>query len=214
MFITFLSRSFLCISALLIASSVTFAAGETGSVSGSVRDASGSAVSGAAISLHQIAGSALLAATSDASGHYGFSNVAAGEYLLDASAPGLNVAHSVTITLAAGDNKAVPIELTVSTVRTEVSVTAASEPQSLDQVSKALDVVSVGQAEKRGLFSVSDAVRFVPGLRVTTSGGPGALTTIQSRGLPPEDTGILIDGFRFRDSTSIKGDASAQIGDL
>ena len=210
---TFVSKSFLCLGALLAIGGL-LAAAETGTVRGSVQDASGAAVSGAVVSLHQLAGSALLKTASDPSGRYLLANVAAGEYLLNASAPGLSAARVVTIALAPGESRTIPIQLIVSSVRTEVSVTAASEPQSLDQVSKALDVVNVPQAETRGLFSVSDAVRFVPGLRVTISGGPGALTTIQSRGLPPEDTGILFDGFRFRDPSSPKGDATAQIGDL
>ncbi len=187
---------------------------DTGSIHGAVTDASGSIVAGATVSLQQIAGSALLTAVSDASGHYSFEKIAAGEYLIDARAPGLSAAHSITVSIASGEKKTIAIELDVATVRTQVSVTAASEPQAADEISKALDVVSVPQAESRGLFSVSDAVRFMPGIRVATSGGPGALTTIQSRGLPPEDTAILIDGFRFRDPTSIKGDAEAQIGDL
>ncbi len=198
--------------ALLCASA--FAGTDTGGINGSVTDASGSAVPGAAVRLHQLAGSALLTAASDRSGHYAFENVAAGDYLLDATAPGLSALHSLTVSLKAGESRTIPVELAVSTIRTQVSVTAADEPQAVDRVSKALDVVDVAEAERRGLFSVSDAVRFVPGLRVAVGGGPGSLTTIQSRGLPPEDTAILIDGFRFRDPTSIKGDASAQIGDL
>ncbi len=181
---------------------------------GTVTDDSGAAVAGARLRLHQIAGSASLTSYSDRSGHYSFANVEAGEYLLDASADGLAAAHSLTLTLSADETKTLPVTLSVSTIRTEVSVTAAAEPQSVDEVSKALDTVNVAQAEKRGIVSVADAVRFVPGLRVATSGGPGAFTTIQSRGLPPEDTAVLIDGFRFRDPTSVKGDASAQIGDL
>ncbi len=93
-------------------------------------------------------------------------------------------------------------------------MTAASEPQSVDQVSKALDVVMAQDAEKRGLFSVADAIRFVPGLRISTRGSPGSFTTIQTRGLRVTDTAVLIDGFRFRDPTGPQGDASAYIGDL
>ncbi|MBV8867222.1 MAG: TonB-dependent receptor [Acidobacteriaceae bacterium] len=177
-------------------------------------DTSGSAVVGASVTLHQLAGSSLLITASDESGHYAFQDVAGGDYLLDATAPGLSALHSVTVSIRAGETRTIPVELIVSTIRTQVSVTAASEPQAVDRVSKALDIVNVAEAEHQGLFAVSDAVRFVPGLRVATSGGPGALTTVQSRGLPPEDTAILLDGFRLRDPTSTKGDASAQIGDL
>ncbi len=214
MFRTFFPETHPSVFVLALLCVAAFAASDTAAISGSVTDASGSAVAGATVRLHQIAGAALLTTVSDPSGRYAFENVAFGDYLLDATAPGLSALHSVTISIKAAASLSVSIELAVSTIRTQVSVTAASEPQAVDRVSKALDVVSVPEAERRGLFSVSDAVRFVPGLRVAEAGGPGALTTIQSRGLPPEDTAILIDGFRFRDPTSTKGDATAQIGDL
>ncbi len=203
---------YLCALALLCASA--FAGSDIGVINGSVTDASGSAVAGASVKLNQLAGSALLITESDPSGHYAFQKVAAGDYLLDATAPGLNAVHSVTVSIRAGEIRTISVELAVSAVRTQVSVTAASEPQAADRVSKALEVVNAAEVERRGLVAVSDAVRFVPGLRVATSGGPGAFTTVQSRGLPPEDTAILLDGFRLRDPTSVKGDASAQIGDL
>lgn len=189
-------------------------AADTGMLTGSVADTSGSVVAGATVNLHQLAGSALLSATSDRSGHYTIDNVAGGEYLVDASSPGLTLIQSIALVIAAGEHKTLDIELAVSAMKTAVSVTAASEPQAIDSVSKALDVVNVDQVERRGLFAIPDAVRFLPGIRVASSGGPGALSTIQSRGLPPEDTAVLIDGFRLRDPTVIKGDASAQIGDL
>ncbi len=210
MLFTFLSRT---IFSVLLTCGLA-AASDRGAVKGSVTDGSGAAIAGATVNLHQIAGSALLTTSSDRSGHYAFDNVAGGEYLIDASAPGLIAAHSITVSIKPGEQTTLPIELTVSAVRTQVSVTAASEPEAVDQVSKALDIVSVPQTELRGLISVPEAVRFLPGLLITASGGPGALTTIQSRGLPPEDTAVLLDGFRLRDPTVIKGDASAQIGDL
>ena len=79
---------------------------------------------------------------------------------------------------------------------------------------KGLDIVNVAEAERRGLFSIPEAVRFVPGLRVSARGSPGSFTTIQTRGLGVTDTNTLIDGFPFRDVTSIQDEASAFIGDL
>ncbi len=127
---------------------------------------------------------------------------------------GLSISEPETIALRSGENKELPIHLVVSAVRTQISVTAAGEPQTVDQVSKALDIVNAADAEQRGIFSVADAIRFVPGLRVSTRGSPGTFTTIQTRGLRTYDTAVLIDGFRFRDPTGTQGDASAYIGDL
>jgi iron complex outermembrane receptor protein len=147
-------------------------------------------------------------------GHYEISGLAAGDYLVDASAPGLQLADSQHVSLTDGERRKLPIVLTVSATKTEVSVTAAGEPQPLDQVSKALDIVNVAEAEQRGLFSAAQALDFVPGLLVATRSSPGSFTTIQTRGLPVQDSAVLIDGFPFRDPTSPHDEASAYIGDL
>ena len=61
---------------------------------------------------------------------------------------------------------------------------------------------------------LSDALRWVPGLRVSTRGGPGSFTAIETRGLRVTDTAVLLDGFRLRDPTGVQGDASALLGDV
>lgn len=209
-----MSRRLFLLSSTLWFTAASLAASGTATVSGTVTDASGAAVSGASVNLHQVAGSALLTATSDTAGRFTFTNVSSGEYLLDASAPGLSIAQPITLSFHAGENKEIAVQLVVSAVNTQVTVTAADEPQSVDQISKALDIVNVPDAESRGILSVADAVRFVPGLRVSERGSPGEFTTIQTRGLRVTDTDILIDGFPFRDVTSIQDEASAFIGDL
>jgi vitamin B12 transporter len=210
-FRSFYLRLFVC--SITITAGLVFAA-DTAALSGSVTDESGRAVPGARVTLHQAAGSALLSAVSDAVGHYEMTGIAPGEYLVDALSPGLTLARSERILLYPGENKTYPIMLAVSVAKTEVSVTAAGEPQPLDQVSKALDIVSAADAEKRGVFSVSQALDFVPGLRVSTRGSPGTFTTIQTRGLRTQDTAVLVDGFALRDPTSPHDEASAYIGDL
>jgi vitamin B12 transporter len=202
------------IATLLVSAASLFAALEPAVVTGTVTDPSGAAVSAASVSLHQVTRAAAVTVTSDNAGRFLFRDIAPGEYLVDASAPGLTIAKPETLTVLAGEKKDIAIHLAVSAVKNEVSVTAASEPQSADRLSKALDTVNVRDVERRGLFSVADAIRLVPGLRVSTRGGPGTLTTVQTRGLRATDTAVLIDGFRFRDPTSIQGDASAYIGDL
>lgn len=193
---------------------VTIASSQTATLTGSASDSSGAPVAGALLRLHELAGAALLSTTSGSNGRFRFDNVAPGEYLLDAAAQALTLPQPLAVTLAPDQTADVAITLSVTALKTKVSVTAASEPQSVDEISKALDVVSAADAEQRGIFSVSDAVRFTPGLRVSTQGGPGTYTVIQTRGMRVQDTAVLIDGFRFRDPTAVEGDASAFIGDL
>ena len=191
-----------------------FAASETATLDGTVVDSTGAAVADAMANLHQIAGSAVLSVRTGSRGQFSFANVTPGEYLLDASTPSLSVRQALSVTLNPGEKKEVSVTLVVTALKTQVSVTAAGSPQSVDQISKQLDIVNVSEAEQRGLVSVSDAIRFLPGLRVSTRGGPGAFTTIQVRGLRVTDTAVLVDGFPFRDPTSVQNEASAYIGDL
>jgi vitamin B12 transporter len=209
-----MSSSYSRILIFLFAAYCMNAADETATISGSVTDPSGGSVPHAIIQLHQIAGSALLTTQSDSSGRYQIANVAAGDYLLDASASGLAVSQPINLTIKAGDTRQVNLALVVTAVNSEVTVTAAGEPQSVDQVSKQLDVVNVADVERRGLFSVPDAIKFLPGVRVSTDGGPGQFTEIQTRGLRYIDTSVLFDGFRFRDPTAPQADASAFLGQL
>ncbi|HKX32789.1 MAG TPA: TonB-dependent receptor [Blastocatellia bacterium] len=95
-----------------------------------------------------------------------------------------------------------------------VLVTAAGTPQTVDEVSKAASVVSAQEIERRGEYSISEALRTVPGLRVQQLGGPGTFARIQTRGLRDSDTAILIDGMRLRDAASTRGDATSFIEEL
>lgn len=189
-------------------------AGNETSVSGRILDPTDKPVPNATVQLAQSSGAALLTVPSDRGGGFSFSNVPAGDYLLTAMAEGLSVPQPISVHLQANQMRTIDVRLIVSAQRSQVTVTAADAPQSIDLVSKALDVVDVGEAESRGIFSVADALAQVPGLRVTTRGGPGSFTTIQTRGLRTFDTAFLIDGFRFRDDTGTQGDASAFISDL
>lgn len=197
-----------------ITSCTLLAHSDSAIVSGSVFDGSGAVVKDAKIILHRTNGAVSLATASDNAGRFMFNSVTPGDYLLEASAPGLTLKQSQDLQIQSGERKEIKLELAIAAISTLVTVTSSGEPQPVDQVAKALDVVDAGEAEQRGLFSVSEALRFVPGLQISTRGSPGAFTTIQTRGLRVTDTAVLIDGFPFRDATSIQDEASAYIGDL
>jgi hypothetical protein len=66
----------------------------------------------------------------------------------------------------------------------------------------------------RADFSLIESLRTVPGFRVQQLGGFGRTANIKTRGLRNQDTAILIDGIRFRDASSITGDASPFLSDF
>ncbi len=179
---------------------------------GRVTDAHGASVANAALTLYARSGNARLNALSDSSGNYRFSRLINGAYLLTVEAPGF--ARAVRPITLDGTANQLDLRLDISGVNDAVIVTAAGTPQAVDEVSKSVSAISAAEIEHRNEFSIAEALRLTPGLRVQQNGGPQAFTAIKTRGLRNEDTAILIDGFRFRDASSIAGDALSFISDL
>jgi iron complex outermembrane receptor protein len=100
------------------------------------------------------------------------------------------------------------------TIREEVSVIASGTNQTIDEVSKTVNVIDGQEMRERADFALIDALRTIPGFRVQQLGGFGRTATIKTRGLRNQDTAILIDGIRFRDASAITGDASAFLSDF
>ena len=179
---------------------------------GKVTDPSGAAVARATVKLdNRDTGESFRSVTSNV-GDFDLS-VPRGEYLLRAEAPGLTLGNSPRI-LVLNSTQKVSLPLTIPAVANTVVVTGTGTPQSLDETEKAVDIVDRDQLQRRGIESTVDALRELPGMRISQLGGPGSLTTIQIRGLRPQDTSVLIDGMRFRDVAAPAGDAQAYVGDL
>ncbi|MBC7798271.1 MAG: TonB-dependent receptor, partial [Pyrinomonadaceae bacterium] len=91
---------------------------------------------------------------------------------------------------------------------------SADSEQTVEQVSKTVNVIDAQELRDRADFSLVESLRTIPGFRVQQSGGFGKLATIKTRGLRNQDTAILIDGIRFRDASAITGDASPFLSDF
>lgn len=100
-----------------------------------------------------------------------------------------------------------------SGIREEVTI-SADTTQTVEQVSKTVDVIGAQEMRDRADFSLVESLRTIPGFRVQQLGGFGRTATIKTRGLRNQDTAVLIDGIRFRDASSITGDASAFLSDF
>ena len=183
-------------------------------ISGHVKDPQGANVPGATVTLYGRERTFSLITTADSSGAYSFKHLAPGEYLVEAQAGGFALAAAQSVTVARDQTTTYDIALQLSGLRSSVVVTASDTPQTVDEVSKALTVVDTREIEERNEIQISEALRVVPGLRVQQLGGPGSFTSIKTRGLPSEDTAVLIDGIRFRDAAATQGDASGFLEDL
>ena len=204
------------ISILLVLASVGAIQAQTagGAISGYIKDPQGANVPGATVRLYGRDRTFSLVTVTDANGAYSFKNLAPGEYLVEAEAKGFAVAPAQTLNVERGKETTLSTTLELSGLRSTVVITASDTPQTVDEVSKALTVVRDQEIDERDELAIPEALRVVPGLRVQQLGGPGSLTSIKTRGLPSEDTAVLIDGIRFRDVAAPQGDASGFLEDL
>ncbi len=121
--------------------------------------------------------------------------------------------------LKSGQIKTVNLTLTLkvyeSTMRIRETVyISANTQQTVEQISKTVNVIDSQEMRDRADFSLVESLRTIPGFRVSQLGGFGRTATIKTRGLRNQDTAILLDGIRFRDAASITGDASAFLSDF
>jgi vitamin B12 transporter len=78
-----------------------------------------------------------------------------------------------------------------------IVVTAADEPQALDEVDAATTVISGADIEAAGAASVSELLRLVPGATLLRSGEDNGVTTLFVRGTNSAHTLVLFDGVRL-----------------
>jgi len=199
---------------LLLFAAGGFGAERSGALQGRVLDPSGAVVQDASVTLRSRDGSVIRKASTSASGEYQLDNLASTTYVAIAEAKDFAASAGEQIQVTAGQITTRDLTLALSRLATRYAVTASSTVQSIDEIAKALDVIEGAEITRRSVFSLSEAVRQVGGLRVMQLGGPGALSRIHARGLRTFDTSILIDGFRFRDASAPQADATGFLSDL
>ena len=77
---------------------------------------------------------------------------------------------------------------------TPVVVTATRIPQPISEIGTTITVVEDPQIQEQKIQQVADVLRQVPGVQVTQSGSPGAVTDVSIRGATPSQTLVLVDG--------------------
>ena len=183
-------------------------------VSVHVTDPHNTPIPSATISLISRSGGQNRSLSTDANGSCRFTGVRAGQYFAAGEAPGFDASAPQPIEVKSEGLTEVALSLGLAQVRSSVVVTASGTPQSTDEVSKALTVVSSDTIDLRADKSLGEALLDVPGLRVQQLGGPGSTTYIKIRGLRNADTAVLVDGLRLRDAAGTQADASGVLQDL
>lgn len=183
-------------------------------ISGRVTDPQGAGIAGAIVTLYERQPILRLTTVTDANGAYHFGQLTSGDYLIEVEAQGFAPATAHTLRVERGEIQMLDLSLQLAGVHADVVVTASDTAQPVDEVSKAITTINRSEIEERNEFLIPEALRTVPGLRVQQLGGPGAFVSIKTRGLPNQDTAVLIDGLRFRDASAPQGDASGYLSDL
>jgi vitamin B12 transporter len=87
-----------------------------------------------------------------------------------------------------------------------VTVTANRTPTAIQRTGSAITVLPAAEIAARNPGSLVDALRGVPGLDITETGGPGASAAIRVRGANAGQTLVLIDGVRVNDPGGASGE--------
>lgn len=198
---------------ILFSLTVIPAGGLAGQLCGRVLDPSGAAVPDAAVRIEARGTPAGSRTITGQAGEFCVSGLLAGNYLVEAEAAGFSGSEPQEVSLS-GERADVELRLKLAQLTSRVAVTAAGSAQSTAEVQKAFDTVDRGEIRDRAEYSLTEALRLVPGLRVMQNGGPGALTAVYVRGMRSFDTAVLIDGFRFRDAAAPQGEGGGFLAEM
>jgi len=167
-----------------------------------------------AVTLLSSMGDKVAETRSDTQGNFVFEGVAAGRYELRIECGYCERGVAIReIGADAGQTSRIEVELPKVGISEKVTVSADTE-QTVEQVSKTVDVITGQEMRDRADFTLVDSLRSIPGFRVQQLGGFGRTASIKTRGLRNQDTALLIDGIRFRDAAAITGDASPFLSDF
>ena len=161
-------------------------------VTGTVRDASGRVLPGAAVEarrgLRMVAG-----ATTRPDGGYRLDLPWEGDYRLTARLDGF-AAGAADVTAAGAAT--VDFRLDVAPLRDSVVVTASRTAERGASVMTSHSVFTADDIAVLGSHSVADVLRYVPGLNVESTGREGEITSVYARGGEADYNHVLIDGVR------------------
>src|SRR6202522_1191131 len=167
------------------------------SISGTVFDPDGRAVTGAQVTL-LYAMTQLEARETNSQGQFEFEGRLGGTYEIVATAPGFSDLTN-DFDLARDEKRVMDIDLKLSAVQEKIVVSASSGGALTSQTGSSLSVVSEEEIEDRGAQAALDVMRGLPGVEINQSGGRGKVTSAFIRGGDSDYNLILINGIQLND---------------
>ena len=163
-------------------------------ISGRVLDPEGAPVAGARVIVSTPLGT-IADRETDASGLFSIPSLAAGIYDVRVFLAGFDAA-PIQVSVSTEEARTVDVRLRLSAVIESVVVSAAQIDLPLTRAGDTVTVITGRDLEERQIETVAEALRLVPDLAVTASGGRGAITSLFPRGGASNYTLVLVDGIR------------------
>lgn len=168
----------------------------TGSIAGTVRDQSGAAVPGAAVTLNNVDTGATQTTTTNQSGAYQFTLLQPNNYTVEANAAGLNTDVS-KVTVQVGATATLDLVAKVQTTRQVVEVTTTGSAVQTENANLSSTFTSKQVLELPAPGGDITTVAFtVPGIAVSTGMGYG---NFSSHGLPGTSNLFTMNGDDYND---------------
>ena len=91
-----------------------------------------------------------------------------------------------------------------------IVVSASKTEQSLKDITANIDVITAEELEEKHITSVIDALKTLSNIPMAQNGGIGNQSSFFLRGFSSENAIVLVDGIRYNDPTTTKGQAQLE----
>ncbi len=197
-------KSFITLFFLILFSVSGFAQGNK--IEGVVQDSTGHPIAGAAVVLRNKVSRAERSTVTDANGRFSFEAAAGEPYEIIAQASGFASA-SVDVT---SSGSALTISLEPQPIKEEVTITATRSEMVTTETAVSVSVVDREEIERKGINTVGDIFRTLPGTSTVNEGAFQVRPRI--RGLDSNRVLILVDGERLNNGRTSTGQSGIEPG--
>lgn len=91
-----------------------------------------------------------------------------------------------------------------------IVISASKTEQSLKDTTANIDVITAEELEEKHITSVIDALKTLSNIPIVQNGGVGNLSSFFLRGFSSENAVVLVDGIRYNDPTTTKGQSQLE----
>lgn len=114
-----------------------------------------------------------------------------------------------TLSLAAAATLVASLEANELTVE-PIVISAIKTEQSLKNTTSNVDIITAEELEERHTITLIDALRSFTNIPITQNGGIGQTSSFFQRGFSSDNTIIMVNGIRYNDPTTTKGQAQLE----